>query len=542
MNGKTNLPVAARKIHTAPWAFAFAFALASAFGGLSVPLMAKTFLSEDEALRLAFPAAASIELKRTAATNAQRERIGALTGIESPNRFFKYFEARSGGGVDGYAVVGDVLGKHQPITYMMAFGPDHTIRAIEILVYRESYGHEIRADRFRRQFLGKGIDDSLELNRDIRNIAGATISCRSILRAARENLAYLTVLVPREPAANPRRPATPAGAESAESAESAKAVGGRPVLRQRGRILMGTLLEISAYGADRGRLDAAIDAAFDEVARVESLLSTYREDSDVSRLNRNGHAAPVRVAPEVYDLLRRSVDLAQRTAGVFDVTVGPLVELWQDAEGARAVPDDEAIARALSSVGARHLVFLEDNQISMARPGVRVDLGGIGKGYAMDRAAAVLRRRGAERALLNFGGQILALDPPPSAASWPVWIRDPERDGGFLAAVGVVNQALSTSADDQRGLWIGGRRYSHIVDPTTGLPVNRALSATVLTHRAEAADAWSSALFAMDDTAAGRMAGDLRLSVLRIGRDGDLLATSEAFAIHRKGTPEGHRR
>ena len=236
-------------------------------------------------------------------------------------------------------------------------------------------------------------------------------------------------------------------------------------------------------------------------------------------------------------MLRRAVDLADATSGVFDVTIGPLVALWKDAAANNAPPSQMSIERALGSVGARHIVFLPNHRIRFSRPGMWVDLGGIGKGYAMDCAEVVLRRNGIHRALLNFGGQILALDPPPDTESWPVWIRDPTRPGGFLAEIGITNRALSTSADDQRGVWIGGRRYSHIIDPKTGFPVSHAVCASVLATRAEAADAWSSALFASDRAAAARFTSRNPFAVLRVDNAGDVLNNSEEFVLARHPSP-----
>ncbi|MBZ0252904.1 MAG: FAD:protein FMN transferase, partial [Candidatus Methylomirabilis sp.] len=339
---------------------------------------------------------------------------------------------------------------HQPITYMIAFSPDHAVRAIEVLVYRESYGYEVRRESFRRQFYGTGPEEPIRLNAEIRNITGATISCRSIIRAVTVERAYVSTLLPKAEA--PKSDLAPAK----ESALAPRDAAGP--YRRRARVLMGATLDIQAYASD-----AAIDAAFAEVARLEALLSDWREDTPVARLNREGEAA---VGAETAALLARSKVLARESLGAFDVTARPLVALWREAEARGAPPEAEAIEAARKLVGAEGLRLSEEGAV-LASAGMSVDLGGVGKGYALDRAAAVLRERGVDSALLNFGGQLLALGPPPGRKGWPVEVRDPRSEGRALASFALARGSAATSSDEERGLTIAGRRVSHILDPRT---------------------------------------------------------------------------
>lgn len=471
--------------------------------GTAASAFSQQYLTPDEALRIAFPEPARIEKKLVAATNEQRARIAETAKLQEVERFYEHYEGRTPeGALLGYAVIGDVIGKHQPITYMIAFAPDHAVRAIEILVYRESYGYEVRRESFRRQFYGKGPEAPIRLNAEIRNITGATISCRSIIRAVTIERAYVSTLLPRFEASTPD-PA-PEKASALDPGEGA--------YRRRARVLMGAVLDIQAYGSD-----AAIDAAFTEVARIEGLLSDWREDTPVARLNRSGAAA---VGVETAALLARSKALSAESLGAFDVTARPLVALWRAAEARGALPSPAEIDAARGLVGAEGLRLSEEGA-ALASAGMSVDLGGVGKGYALDRAAAALRARGVASALLNFGGQLLALGPPPGRKGWPVDVRDPRGAGRALASFDLARGSAATSADDERGLRIAGRRYSHVVDARTGRPAEGLLSATVLAESAERADAWSTALYALGEDA-DRLARARGLSALLLAPDGEL--------------------
>jgi len=190
-------------------------------------------------------------------TAAEREAIGARIAPREPPRIFRRFVGRKGDEVLGYAVIDDALGKSEPITYMVAVDPALRVRRVEILAYRESRGGEVRQDGWRSQFQGKDSSSPLRVGSDIRNVAGATISCRSVTDGVRCQLACLSVLV-------------------------------KPPPVRRARLAMGTMLAITVHGLPEAAADTAIDAAFAEVERLEAILSTWREASEVTRLN---HAA-----------------------------------------------------------------------------------------------------------------------------------------------------------------------------------------------------------------------------------------------------------
>ena len=490
--------------------------------GLLLVRPPQVFLSEAQALQLAFPGAERVEKKLVALTPDERATVRARSGGREAPRIFRYWIGRKDGIVVGYAAIDDVLGKSQPITYMVAVDPTLHIRAVEILAYRESHGGEVRQAGWRSQFAGRDASSPLRVGADIHNIAGATISCRAVTDGVRLQLACLAAVV--EPSAREGR-STPAGSSSSVP----EGGDGVPVLVRRVRLLMGTTLEIRAWAPDTGAGGEAIESAFDEVARLELILSSWREDSEVARMNRAAGGDPLPASPDLLDLLARSIEASKLTGGAFDVTIGPLVELWRSAGEKGVLPSEEEIRGARERTGFPVIETDRDHgRARLVRPGCAVDFGGIGKGYALDRAGGVLEGRGVHGALLNFGGQILALDPPPGEPSWTVDVRDPARPDRMLTSVRLARASLACTADYERGLAIGGRRFSHVVDPRTGRPVEGMLGAVVVCSTATEADALSTALYVLGEEAGSRLARERALAVL-IAASGRPLVRTDAF-------------
>ena len=462
-------------------------------GLLLNPLLAEEYMTEKEALKLAFPNADEFDLHRIIATKTQRAELADRLGIRLPSRFFKYYRCKKDGKLIGRAIVDEAPGKYHPFAYLLAVDPAHKVHSIEILNYHEKFGFEVKQDSFKDQFKGHSPSNSKHLERDIRIIAGATISCQSLIEAVKRQLIYLDVMTDAKDTKQSGLIPSPSSHRPGPLRETISEE--KLVHRKRGRLLMGTFLEIQAFGASEVIMDHAMNLAFEEVDRIEQLLSTYRSDSEISRLNLNGAEELVTLSKEVFDMLKRSKEITQQTDGAFDITVGPIVQLWRQAN--RHIPDASTIEETTLSVGMHHVHLDERNQTAwFDTQGVRVDLGGIGKGYAMDRAAEILKEQGIQRALLSFGGHILALDPPPGKTGWNILIRDPNQDDAFIHDMEIQNASVATTANDQRGYWINGKRYSHIIHPATGFPVEGKTSVTVITKKAEEGDALSTALFA----------------------------------------------
>lgn len=291
---------------------------------------------------------------------------------------------------------------------------------------------------------------------------------------------------------------------------------------RRAHYVMGTVFEIEAYGQDAARTAAAVEEAFAIIRHADEVMSDYRDDSELSRLNRDGAKGFVPLSADLFAVLQKSAEYSRLTDGAFDVTVGPAVDAWRRASKEGRVPEDRERSRWLSLVGHSLLRLDESQQAArFDRPGMRVDLGGIGKGWAVDRAAEVLRQRGIERALISAGSStVYALGTPPGQAAWKVAIRHPRREDDLLAVVSLRDESLSTSADYEQAREIGGKSYSHIFDPRTGWPVEAMWSSTVIAPEAAESDALSTAAFVLGLERAEAMLRERGLSAVLAGRAG----------------------
>ena len=253
---------------------------------------------------------------------------------------------------------------------------------------------------------------------------------------------------------------------------------------------MATRFELVLHGEDPVHLRAAGEEALAEIERVERLFSAYRDDSDIGRVNRHGAARPVPVSAETCRVLRQCMALSRACDGAFDVTVGPLVRVWRAAGGRGALPTVEALTAARALVGA-DLVMVDDEAqtVSLGRPGMAIDLGAAGKGYAVDQAIAALLEAGVSAALLHGGtSSVHAIGAPPDAEGWSIgW------DGPGETIV-LRDAALSVSAGSGRTSMIEGHAYGHVIDPRVGAPIDRTRAAGVTGASSFLCDALSTAL------------------------------------------------
>jgi thiamine biosynthesis lipoprotein len=256
---------------------------------------------------------------------------------------------------------------------------------------------------------------------------------------------------------------------------------------------MGGTFSIALYTDVRARGDSAAAAAFGELRRLEGLLSHYRPESAWSEVNRHAAERAVHVPQEVFDVISASIEFSRRSEGAFDITVGPLMRAWDFRDGEGRMAADRVIRSARSRVGFAHVLLDETSRtVRFARPGIELDPGGIGKGYAVDRMIAVLKQHGIDRALVSAArSSIYALGTPPDAGGWPVELGDPVA-GSHLGEVLLENESLSTSGVSGRSFIAAGRRYGHIVDPRTGYPAGGFLAA-VVAPRAIESEAWTKA-------------------------------------------------
>jgi thiamine biosynthesis lipoprotein len=262
---------------------------------------------------------------------------------------------------------------------------------------------------------------------------------------------------------------------------------------------MGTLFRIVLYAADEQAARAAAKAAFARAAELDGIMSDYRDTSELMQLCKKAGGPPVKVSADLFAVLARAKEIAKLSGGAFDVSAAPAVRLWREARRTRKLPTKEELGRALKLVGYERIrLDARGRTVELLLMGMLLDLGGIAKGYAAEMMLAVLRRHGITRALVAAGGDIVVGDPPPEARGWKVGVAPPEKaDVKPTQYLLLKNAAVSTSGDTEQYVEIGGKRYSHIVDPKTGLGLTRRGSVTVVAADGTTADALATALSVM---------------------------------------------
>ena len=291
---------------------------------------------------------------------------------------------------------------------------------------------------------------------------------------------------------NPRMPQAPTSPTAP--------VNGSYSLLNASRPLMGSYFEVRIGTSVPGGAELA-SRALDVVEALEAQLTVYRDDSEVARLNASAHLGPVEVEADLFALLTRAVAIGRRTGGAYDVTAGALSDAWGFTRGPRRVPDPEALAEALARTGSDHLILDADRgTVAFDRPSLVINLGGIGKGYAIDRAVDVIRGHWWPTTALIHGGRssLYALGSPPDdfGGRWAIAVRDPFDPETPLGTLHLRNRGMGTSGDAFQRFEAGGRTFGHIIDPRTGEPPQAApASVTVLAPTAAEADALSTALY-----------------------------------------------
>jgi thiamine biosynthesis lipoprotein len=275
----------------------------------------------------------------------------------------------------------------------------------------------------------------------------------------------------------------------------------QPVRYEASHDAMGTLFTIVAYGREARFLAQVANEAFDEIDSLDAQMSHYRAESELSRINRNAAREPVLVEPRLFQLIADAVRYSEETDGAFDITVGPLMKAWGFFRGEGRVPPRAELARVMKRVGYRHIrLDPEQRTIRFDVEGLELDLGGIAKGFAVDRAVDILRSNGVGSALVTSGSSsIFALGAPPGERAWRVTLRDPYEKGKVGDVARLKDYSLSVSGSYERSFQLKGRTYSHILDPRSGRPVQGTLTAAVLAPRTVASDALSTSFFVMGE-------------------------------------------
>ena len=268
---------------------------------------------------------------------------------------------------------------------------------------------------------------------------------------------------------------------------------------------MDTLVTITVVSDSKEIAEKAIDAAFAKIENLDRLLNFFSPESEVSNINKNAGISVIKVSPDTLDVLDKSLLVSKNTEGAFDITIGPVITLYDFYK--KIKPEDSVIKKNLSFVNYRDLIIDRNKSTAfLKKKGMLIDLGGISKGYAADKAVEVLKRNGIHAGLVSVAGDIKAFGLKPDGMPWKIGIRNPRipplvkgGEGGFtddiMATIELRDMAISTSGDYERYFMLDGRRYHHILDPKTGYPAEESQSVSIITNKALFTDAFATGVF-----------------------------------------------
>jgi len=270
------------------------------------------------------------------------------------------------------------------------------------------------------------------------------------------------------------------------------------------RMVMGTFARVVVIAQDLDTAGKCIESAFTQINKVDDLMSDYKNDSEISNLNREGFKKAVQLSQSTYEVLHKSIEFSKLTDGAFDVTVGPLVELFRKAKNKQVLPDQDEITDARSKVGFEKLTLDSENKtVQFTVEGMKLDLGGIAKGYAVDKAVETMQSRGAIGGMVDLGGDIRCFGAPLKGRDhWVIGLQNPNmgKDSAgheVLLKLKMINGAIATSGDYQQFILIEGKRHSHIIDRKTGTSTEGLSSVTIIANTATNADALATAVSVM---------------------------------------------
>lgn len=260
------------------------------------------------------------------------------------------------------------------------------------------------------------------------------------------------------------------------------------------RPLMGTLFKITCYSDNQHQIDAATEAAFDLAEKINAVASDYIADSELLSFSKLSHGKAHSVSQLLFPLLFEAQKYAVQTKGNFDPTLGPLTKLWRESRRRKTLPSDQKLNSALTASGYKKMLLDEANRtLTFTEPGMRLDLGGIAKGQTADAMLAVFKNHSLPRTSITCGGDVRVGDPPPGAKHWKVKVVTQNTQRTRSSPLELTNQAVSTSGDLHQFIEIDGQRYSHIINPKTGLGLTQPKTATVIAPTAAESDAMATA-------------------------------------------------
>lgn len=263
--------------------------------------------------------------------------------------------------------------------------------------------------------------------------------------------------------------------------------------------LMGNTFEISVVDENADWANERIAEAIDEISRIEKLLTTFSDDSQTNLINQNAGIQAVKVDKEVFELIQRSIRISELTQGAFDITYGSIDKsLWNFDLSMKALPDAETARQSVRLINYKNVILnQQDSSIFLKEKGMRIGFGGIGKGYAAEKAKALMIAKGVKSGIVNAAGDLTTWGTQPNGKSWTIGIADPDAQQSTFSALNISNVAVATSGNYEKFVVIDGKKYSHTIDPKTGLPVSGIKSVTILSPNAEIADAMATPVMVM---------------------------------------------
>ena len=300
--------------------------------------------------------------------------------------------------------------------------------------------------------------------------------------------------------------------------------------------LMGNRFEITVAGSDTEWANECIDAAIAEIRRIEELLTTFKESSQTNAINENAGIQPVKVDQEVFDLISRSLKISVLTQGAFDISYGSVdKKLWNFDISMTTLPDKETAKASVKRINYRNVILDEkENSVFLKEKGMRIGFGGIGKGYAADRAKNILQQMSVTSGVVNAAGDLITWGNQVNGKPWTIGIADPGAQHYPFSYLNISDMAVATSGNYEKYAVIDGKKYSHTIDPKTGLPVSGIKSVTIICPSAELADAMATPVMVMGVRAGLNLINQMKNIACIVIGDNNKLYTSHNIKI--KGT------
>jgi len=296
---------------------------------------------------------------------------------------------------------------------------------------------------------------------------------------------------------------------------------------------MGNRFEISVLSNNEQWATECIAAAITEISRIERLLTTYSDDSQTNKINNNAGIAPVKVDKEVFDLIERSLKISSLTQGAFDISYGSIDKrLWNFDKEMTSLPDEKTARELVRLINYKNILLEKENYtVFLKEKGMRIGFGGIGKGYAAEKAKHLLKEKGVQSGIVNAAGDLTAWGLQANGKPWTIGIANPESKQHSFSSLNITDMAVATSGNYEKFVIINGKKYSHTIDPKTGLPVSGIKSVTIINPNAEIADAMATPVMIMGIKVGLDMVNQIKGLACLIIDDQNKIYTSENIKL-----------